>query len=103
MAYEQGTFFCALHWESQILQICKRNVILQIIPCQVCVNDSVSFGNGLFVPYNFSRLPASLRESNPQQVRETLTEIRDTANQISTRMYRALEQNRAPKAKEQER
>ena len=53
--------------------------------------------------YNFSRLPASFRESSPQQVRETLTEIRDTANQISTRMYRALEQNRASKAKEQER
>ena len=53
--------------------------------------------------YNFSRLPTSFRESNPQQVRETLTEIRDTANQISTRMYRALEQNRAPKSKEQER
>lgn len=53
--------------------------------------------------YNFSRLPASFRESNPQQVRETLTEIQDTANQISTRMYRALEQNRTPKSKEQER
>ena len=53
--------------------------------------------------YNFSRLPASFRECNPQQIRETLTEIRDTANQISTRMYRALEQNRAPKFKEQER
>lgn len=53
--------------------------------------------------YNFSRLPASFRECSPRQVRETLTEIRDTANQISTRMYRALEQNRAPKAKEQER
>ena len=53
--------------------------------------------------YNFSRLPASFRESNPQQVRETLTEIRDTANQIATRMYRALEQNRTPKSKEQER
>lgn len=53
--------------------------------------------------YNFSRLPTSFRERNPQQVRETLTEIRDTANQISTRMYRAMEQNRAPKAKEQER
>ena len=52
--------------------------------------------------YNFSRLPASFRESSPQQVRETLTEIRDTANQIATRMYRALEQNRAPKSKEQE-
>ena len=53
--------------------------------------------------YNFSRLPASFRESNPQQVREALTEIRDTANQIATRMYRALEQSRTPKAKEQER
>lgn len=53
--------------------------------------------------YNFSRLPASFRESNPQQVREALMEIHDTANQISTRMYRALEQNRTPKAKEQER
>ncbi len=53
--------------------------------------------------YNFSRLPASFRECNPQQVWETLTEIRDTANQISTRMYRALEQNRTPKSKEQER
>ena len=53
--------------------------------------------------YNFSRLPTSFRESNPQQVRETLTEIRDTANQIATRMYRALEQNRTPKSKEQER
>ena len=53
--------------------------------------------------YNFSRLPASFRESNPQQIREALTEIRDTANQISTRMYRALEQHRSPKSKEQER
>lgn len=53
--------------------------------------------------YNFSRLPATFQESNPQQIRETLTEIRDTANQIATRMYRALEQNRTPKSKEQER
>ena len=53
--------------------------------------------------YNFSRLPASFRESNPQQVRETLTEIRDTANQIATRMYRALGHDRTPKSKEQER
>ena len=53
--------------------------------------------------YNFSRLPASFRECNPQQVRETLTEIRDAANQISTRMYRALEQSRTPKSREQER
>lgn len=53
--------------------------------------------------YNFSRLPTTFRESSPQQVRETLTEIRDTSNQIATRMYRALEQHRSPKSKEQER
>lgn len=53
--------------------------------------------------YNFSRLPASFRESDAQGIRATLTEIRDSANQISQRMYRALEQNRNPKGKEQER
>ena len=53
--------------------------------------------------YNFSRLPTSFRDSTPQQVRETLSEIRDTANQISGRMYRALEQHRSSKSKEQER
>ena len=37
--------------ELQVLQICERNVVFQIIPCQICVNDSVSLGNGLFVPH----------------------------------------------------
>ena len=53
--------------------------------------------------YNFSRLPASFRESDAQGVRAALTEIRDSANQISQRMYRALDQNRNPSGKEQER
>ena len=53
--------------------------------------------------YNFSRLPASFRESDAQGVRAVLTEIRDSANQISQRMYRALDQNRNPRGKEQER
>lgn len=53
--------------------------------------------------YNFSRLPASFREQDARGVRDSLTEIKDTANQISSRMYRALEQNRSPKSKEQER
>lgn len=53
--------------------------------------------------YNFSRLPASLREQDARGVRDSLTEIKDTANQISSRMYRALEQNRSLKSKEQER
>ena len=44
--------FCrALHWVLQVLQIRERNVILQIIPRQICINDSVSLGYGLFVPH----------------------------------------------------
>lgn len=53
--------------------------------------------------YDFSRLPASIREQDARGVRDSLTEIRDTANQVSSRMYRALEQSRSPKNKEQER
>lgn len=53
--------------------------------------------------YDFSRLPASFREQDARSVRDSLTEIRDTANQVSSRMYRALEQSRSPKDKEQER
>ena len=53
--------------------------------------------------YDFSRLPDGFRESDAQGVRATLSEIRDAAANISGRMTRALEQNRQPKAKEQER
>ena len=53
--------------------------------------------------YNFSRLPVSFREVDSQGIRETLGEIRDTAAQISGRMYRVLEQARTAKSKEQER
>jgi len=53
--------------------------------------------------YNFSRLPASFREQDARSIRDSLTEIRDTANQVSSRMYRVLEQTRSPRDKEQER
>ena len=53
--------------------------------------------------YDFSRLPEGFREADPQSIRAALTEMRDTANTISGRMYRVLEQNKAPKSKEQER
>ena len=53
--------------------------------------------------YDFSRLPDSFRESDAQGIRAALSEIRDTAGNISSRMNRALEQNRQPKSKEQER
>ena len=53
--------------------------------------------------YDFSRLPDDFREADAQSVRATLTEIRDTASEISARMARVFEQNKAPKSKEQER
>lgn len=53
--------------------------------------------------YAFSSLPDSFRESDAQGIRAALSEIRDTAGNISGRMSRVLEQNRQPKSKEQER
>ena len=53
--------------------------------------------------YDFTRLPTSFRESKPQEVRATLTEMRDAASGISARMSRALEQTRSTRGKEQER
>ena len=47
--------------------------------------------------YDFSQLPLELRPDDPQGVRAILTEIRDTADQISLRMQRVL----SPKDKEQ--
>lgn len=53
--------------------------------------------------YDFSQLLDSFREGDAQSVRAALTEIRDTAGEISGRMSRVLEQNKAPRTKEQER
>ena len=53
--------------------------------------------------YDFSHLPDSFREADPQSVRAALSEMRDTMNSISGRMVRVMEQNKAPKAKDQER
>lgn len=53
--------------------------------------------------YDFTRLPTSFRESEPQEVRAALTEMRDAASGIFARMSRALEQTRSHRGKEQER
>lgn len=53
--------------------------------------------------YDFSRLPDDFREADPQSVRAALSEMRDTMNSISGRMVRVMEQNKAPKVKDQER
>lgn len=53
--------------------------------------------------YDFSALPDSIRDAGPQTVRAALNEISETAKDITGRMNRALEQVKAPRAKEQER
>ena len=44
-----------------------------------------------------------LRTDDPQTIRAELTDIRDTAYDISARMMRSLEQSKAPRLSEQER
>ena len=53
--------------------------------------------------YDFSRLPDSFREADPQSIRKQLSEISETAKEITGRMNRALEQTKTPRGKEQER
>ena len=53
--------------------------------------------------YDFSRLPDSFQDADPQSIRATLNEISDVAKDMTSRMNRVLEQNKAPKAREQER
>ena len=53
--------------------------------------------------YDFSRIPDSFRDATPHSVRAELTKIRDTAEDISRRMSRFLDQNKTPRAKGQER
>lgn len=53
--------------------------------------------------YAFDSIPAELQEADPQTIRAELSDIRDTAFDISARMARALEQNKAPRHTEQER
>ena len=53
--------------------------------------------------YDFSRLPDSFRDADPQSIRATLNEISDVAKDMTGRMNRVLEQNKAPKVREQER
>lgn len=69
-----------------------------------CVSYMLCKKNGVDARgYDFSALPESLRESDPQAQRTALSEIRDTAAGISARMSRVLEQSKAPKSKGQER
>lgn len=63
-----------------------------------CVSYLLCRQNGIDVSgYDFTQLPLELRPDDPQGVRAILTEVRDTAEQISLRMQRVL----SPRDKEQ--
>jgi len=53
--------------------------------------------------YEFGNPSDFLRTDDPQEIRAELSEIRDTAYDISARMARALEKEKAPRNNEQER
>ena len=53
--------------------------------------------------YTFEVPADFLRTDDPQTIRAELTDIRDTAYDISARMMRSLEQSKAPRQSEQER
>ena len=53
--------------------------------------------------YAFETPADFLRTDDPQTIRAELTDIRDTAYDISARMMRSLEQSKAPRLSEQER
>lgn len=53
--------------------------------------------------YDFNRMPERFREADSKDIRAELSIICDTAKEITGRTHRALEQNKTPKNKEQER
>ena len=53
--------------------------------------------------YRFENPADLLRTDDPQEIRAELSEIRDTAYDISARMARSLEKTKAPRQNEQER
>lgn len=53
--------------------------------------------------YDFNRMPERFREADSKDISAELSIICDTAKEITGRMHRALEQNKTPKNKEQER
>lgn len=69
-----------------------------------CVSYILGKEFGVDVSGYAFEVPADfLRTDDPQTIRAELTDIRDTAYDISARMMRSLEQSKAPRQSEQER
>ena len=64
----------------------------------VCKRYGIDVSN-----YDFSRMPERFHEAEPKDIRAELSAICDAAKEITGRMHRALEKDKAPKNKEQER
>lgn len=68
----------------------------------LCKEFGIETDNLSFSPADFD-IPKELKEADPQEIRAELSEIRDTAYDISARMARALEKGKEPRHTEQER
>lgn len=68
----------------------------------LCKEFGIEMEN-LSFPVTEFYIPTELKDADPQEIRAELSEIRDTAFDISARMARSLEQNKAPRHTEQER
>ena len=68
----------------------------------LCKEFGIETDNLSFSPADFD-IPKELSEADPQEIRAELSEIRDTAYDISARMVRSLEQSKTPRQSEQER
>ncbi|WP_329886565.1 hypothetical protein [Pseudoramibacter faecis] len=53
--------------------------------------------------YNFTKMPERFQEADPKDIRAELSAICDTAKEITGRMHRELEKDKAPKNKDKER
>ncbi len=53
--------------------------------------------------YDFSRMPETFAEMDAQEIRGELSQIRDTANDISSRMVKILEQGKSTRQQSHER
>lgn len=69
-----------------------------------CVSYMLCKKNGIDVSgYDFKNLPDNIREADAQSIRSELSSVREAVGNISARMAKVLEANKAPRQQEQER
>ena len=69
-----------------------------------CASYMLCKKNGIDVSgYDFKNLPDNIREADAQSIRSELSSVREAVNDISARMAKVLEGNKAPRQQGQER